>query len=59
MVSYGTGTPTENCFLTTYHSSFMVHCWVLVHCGPKVRGFYYSIGHDYCPNRMKYEFSMK
>ncbi len=19
--------PTENCFLTTYHSSFMVHCW--------------------------------
>jgi hypothetical protein len=20
-----------NCFLTTYHSSFMVHWWVLVH----------------------------
>jgi hypothetical protein len=32
MVSYGTGTPTENCFLTTYHSSFMctVGCWFTV-----------------------------
>jgi len=25
--------PTENCFMTTYHSSFMVRWWVLVHCG--------------------------
>jgi hypothetical protein len=24
---------TENYFLTTYHSSFMVHWWVLVYCG--------------------------
>ncbi len=25
--------PTENYFLTTQHSSFTVHWWVLVHCG--------------------------
>ncbi len=30
MVSQGICNPTENCFLTTYHSSFMVHWWVLV-----------------------------
>jgi hypothetical protein len=23
----------ENCFQTIYHPSFMVHWWVLVHCG--------------------------
>ncbi len=27
MVSSGTWNPTENCFLTTYHSSFMVWWW--------------------------------
>jgi len=27
----GNWNPTENCFLTTYHPSFMVHWWVLVH----------------------------
>ncbi len=25
--------PAENCFLTTYHPSFMVHWWGLVHSG--------------------------
>jgi hypothetical protein len=25
MVNWGTGSPTENCFLTTYHPSYMVH----------------------------------
>ncbi len=30
----GNWNPTENCFLTTYHPSFMVHWWVLVHFGP-------------------------
>jgi hypothetical protein len=30
----GKWNPTENCFLTTYHPSFMVHWWVLlVHSG--------------------------
>ncbi len=29
----GNWDPTENCFLTTYHSSFMVHWWAPVHCG--------------------------
>ncbi len=33
MVSYGTWNSTENCFLTIYHSSFVVNWWVLVHCG--------------------------
>jgi len=34
MVIQGTESPTENCFLTTYHPSFTVRWWVLVHCGP-------------------------
>ncbi len=32
--SQGNWNPTENCFLTTYHPSFMVHWWVLVHSDP-------------------------
>ncbi len=28
---------TENCLQTTYHPSFMVHWWVLVHCGHLVQ----------------------
>ncbi len=31
--------PTENCFMITYHSSFMVHWWVLVHFGLKASFF--------------------
>ncbi len=27
----GNWNPTENCFLTIYHPSFMVHWWVMVH----------------------------
>jgi len=34
--------PTENCFLTTYHSSFMVCWWVLVHCGILPYLFFFS-----------------
>jgi hypothetical protein len=26
--------------MTTYHSSFMVHWWVLVHCGPDLQVMY-------------------
>jgi len=26
--------------MTTYHSSFMVHWWVLVHCGPDLHVMY-------------------
>jgi hypothetical protein len=37
-VSGGLSEPTENCFLTTYHSSFMVHWWVLVHYGHGPQG---------------------
>ncbi len=33
MINQGTGTQQKICFLTTYHSSFMVRWWVLVHCG--------------------------
>ncbi len=33
MVRWGNWYPTENCFVTTYHPSFMVHSWVLVHSG--------------------------
>jgi hypothetical protein len=33
MVSWGTETQQKNCFLTTDHSSFMVHWWVLDQCG--------------------------
>ncbi len=34
MVSQGTETQQKIVYLTTYHSSFMVHWWVLVHVGP-------------------------
>ncbi len=32
-VCSGVQYPTEICFLAAYHSSFMVHWWVRVHCG--------------------------
>jgi hypothetical protein len=36
IVSLGNWNPTENCLLTTYHSSLVVVCWwVLVHHGPR------------------------
>jgi len=36
IVSLGNWNPTENCLLTTYHSSLVVACWwVLVHHGPR------------------------
>jgi hypothetical protein len=30
MVSHGTQNQQKTFFLTTYHSSFMAHCWVLL-----------------------------
>jgi hypothetical protein len=38
MATLGKWNPTENCFLTTYHPSFMVCWWVLVHSGPLLFG---------------------
>ncbi len=37
VVSLGNWNPTENCWLTTFHSSFMVHWWgcCQVHRGPR------------------------
>jgi hypothetical protein len=42
MVSYGTGNPTENRFLIPYHSSFMVHWWVLFHCDHSCNSYLFT-----------------
>jgi hypothetical protein len=47
IVSLGNWNPTENCLLTTYHSSLVVVVcwWVLVHHGPRTPTHYATAIH--------------
>ncbi len=40
----GNWNPTENCFLTIYHPSFMMHWWVMLNFGPVEWSLYLCAG---------------